>query len=1290
MNKSPKESSSQEIGRLAVRAISSKFPTSWIDIPQSGDSDFGIDYLIQLKDTHGFVNYSFYLQLKGTTVPEYISNGEFISFSFKTSTLAYYYSQEPLVMVALVDLKNHEDDVSKCPIYYMWLDNEWFDSNKEKIELQDSLSLNIPTKQLLDGKLDIYDFYKKRINEKFAMLDLRKSIKPLSEDVSRAIGKVSKYISDKPIILKAVEESGDEPWLSNPEGQATTLLKKCSDALENNFISKAKEILTSLENWPAQLSQHEFAELNFQRSALCTLLGKNDDALTFMERSLSYSDKPRYKLSLLEEKIKNNVSLSETELESIEPEISRGEFRAVFIKAKSLAISGNLKRAIDIMRESHNEKVTARLILLTLAEDPQELDDELNMVNPDGLTSDREKYVFYALFARREFFKAHGGKIDYDKVLPFNGRSNLNIDNMKRAYHFCDNAWKNAKKLGYPADFLILTDISPLIYFYFNNIGDLFNHFEKILEERPSHVELSKLYSRLQYNCNNFDRVIGLLSAIEEDQDLDDKSLLFSANVYLNNYEVALDVFLNIETELLDKHPENTPFILCLAIEVALANFDDILADRLKFILMGFESGEAFLAVSTCVRDIREKKGSISECLEILYQRYIELEKPMVIAEHLLRFLNVREDQAEYKIIETSERILLDKELDESCSIKLAEAYLKLKDVDKVLAVVDKNLEKIKTDPHWHVIKTYAFQLSGKIGEALNEIEQTLKSKDYSTEHLKLYVNMCLAFGMLSHVESALQRLLYSNCTRKEKLFYYSKLIAIYSSDLTYKDKLISSIKRFGELVDRDDSNEEGQYLFFILMTSIEMNDGEKANYEARLSEYVKKFPKSNTIRKTNIDIKNGPEALLNSIRELTGVTDEQIAQWEKNKRAIKNGTMPIPFAMLGQFLSDTRDIFTSWMLANNTPEESLEFKIIQAPQSVQKTFDEHMHKKSNILIEETSLILMHDLHILDEFLDRTGEFIILNSCFERLNNSNNFLRSEWNNLTPQKILQTINKHRAKLRIYNDEYSSPFDSYHDIFNSTEICFLTDDYNMLMLSKLNKDKVFSSNIYNVISFLNGCGVINESDFYNLITKVSTFGFKSINMDTELMASAYVYYLNGAKDQDYTNTNFKYLFDNVFNTRRKFEEVIGVFYKMLSYSIDVKSIQINANALLPLFTNFLIRYPKGGKVDFILNWFVYQCINGKEEYISDLLPISIPHSTLWNVCYEMCCMVTDTELKNVELFKIISTLILNEKLEIRENIFNKVIKCFIPATSNYDDFSSVYKAMSMQKRFTESHI
>ncbi|HIB8503297.1 TPA: hypothetical protein ACWX32_001075 [Acinetobacter baumannii] len=49
MTNLPKEGESQRIGRLAKKVLAINMPLNWIDKEQDGDSDFGIDYLIQLK-----------------------------------------------------------------------------------------------------------------------------------------------------------------------------------------------------------------------------------------------------------------------------------------------------------------------------------------------------------------------------------------------------------------------------------------------------------------------------------------------------------------------------------------------------------------------------------------------------------------------------------------------------------------------------------------------------------------------------------------------------------------------------------------------------------------------------------------------------------------------------------------------------------------------------------------------------------------------------------------------------------------------------------------------------------------------------------------------------------------------------------------------------------------------------------------------------------------------------------------------------------------------------------------
>lgn len=170
----------------------------------------------------------------------------------------------------------------------------------------------------------------------------------------------------------------------------------------------------------------------------------------------------------------------------------------------------------------------------------------------------------------------------------------------------------------------------------------------------------------------------------------------------------------------------------------------------------------------------------------------------------------------------------------------MAEAYLKAGDANKVFATVDKNLEKVNIDPHWHVLKTYALELSGRVGEAVDEIEQALKSSNYSTEYMKIYVSKCLSFGMFKQVENVLQRLLSIESSRKNKLIYLSKLITVYASKPEYSEKLISSIKRFGELVDRNDCDEEGKYLAFVLSSPINMSNEARSEYNIRISDYFK------------------------------------------------------------------------------------------------------------------------------------------------------------------------------------------------------------------------------------------------------------------------------------------------------------------------------------------------------------------------------------------------------------------------------------------------------------------
>lgn len=300
----PQEGLSQEIGRLAARALSNKLPRSWIDKQIDGDSDFGIDYMIQLKSNDNYVSASFYMQLKGTTCPSYSSDRKYISYSFKVKTLNYYYQQEPLVMLVVVDLHENEDRLSECPVYYFWLDDDWFYENKSKLDSQDSISVRIPTDQLLDPSLDILDFYSARINERLALNNLKKGIEISNNPVLKSIENLTKVIGDKPLILKAIEEKNDVPWIHNPEGTIANDLKKCSESMSANKLKIARRILSDLADKEKLFTENELAEFHYQTAVFCMLQGDYKSAEFNFEAAYKADSKDRYHLGYLASKLR--------------------------------------------------------------------------------------------------------------------------------------------------------------------------------------------------------------------------------------------------------------------------------------------------------------------------------------------------------------------------------------------------------------------------------------------------------------------------------------------------------------------------------------------------------------------------------------------------------------------------------------------------------------------------------------------------------------------------------------------------------------------------------------------------------------------------------------------------------------------------------------------------------------------------------------------------------------------------------------------------------------------------
>jgi len=95
----PKENQSQEIGRIAGNIFEYNIPKNWISKSIDGDSDFGLDYLIQIKNNLNIVKYNFFVQLKATEDTTKIKDDTVIVI-LKAHTLNYYRNNCLVLLVA--------------------------------------------------------------------------------------------------------------------------------------------------------------------------------------------------------------------------------------------------------------------------------------------------------------------------------------------------------------------------------------------------------------------------------------------------------------------------------------------------------------------------------------------------------------------------------------------------------------------------------------------------------------------------------------------------------------------------------------------------------------------------------------------------------------------------------------------------------------------------------------------------------------------------------------------------------------------------------------------------------------------------------------------------------------------------------------------------------------------------------------------------------------------------------------------------------------------------------------
>lgn len=243
------------------------------------------------------------------------------------------------------------------------------------------------------------------------------------------------------------------------------------------------------------------------KANLMLLLDKSEESLGLYKDARNLSGKIRYVVAYLEAILRFQPSQQARNILTSLEGYPNNDKRIVFLKAKCMALIGCAKEAIVLICDNHPDYIAAKLIVYTIIDDKVQLDSLIDTIDIESLKSVREKLFIHFLAGRRAYLKANNEVIQYDEIIPISGLPGADLTLMQKSYRHYRQAWDLTEELGYPQDFTLLLDISPLVFTYFNNMQELFRHFDNILKERPEHSEVIHVYSRLVFNKQDYKKL---------------------------------------------------------------------------------------------------------------------------------------------------------------------------------------------------------------------------------------------------------------------------------------------------------------------------------------------------------------------------------------------------------------------------------------------------------------------------------------------------------------------------------------------------------------------------------------------------------------------------------------------------------------------------------------------------------------------------------------------------------------------------------------------------------------
>lgn len=849
------------------------------------------------------------------------------------------------------------------------------------------------------------------------------------------------------------------------------------------------------------------------------------------------------------------------------------------IKAKIHALCGRFDQARQSLDQYGSDKTYLSRILISVVERSwNRVIEEVASAFERQILKPRQQLILRMFDARAHYQLALRNALGADKkdlFVPSTGLPGIDFPELEQAYASSLEAMLEAQRLNWPSDIHLIMDVFPSSAMILGRgseampiltaLGMLRGNIPSIREivckvaVQLDHPEVALQLIDRENSLAKFPYEDSIFAVAALKAGMPHKALEMVTDEFIGN-ESSADVFLSsllmlgmaansaVRPDLLNKISER------LGNSLEARNYQAILNSAIK--VQG---------------DFLQKPTAIKE----LYSYWSDNEKPAVIGGHLLINLDTSvRDQAELYIEVASHMATISAH---SCEdyYHLGHAHMTMQQLDIAEKILKEALNRFPHDIKIKSLLGVVLEQAGKSPDAFFLFEQLLEESSASELARSYYVNIAIRMGFFNKAEAQIRNGITNARNAKERLSLLGTLFQLLMAEGTRPDLIEGTAWEFGKAANQDNEFEEGAFLQQYLFVTQREDNPKKLErieeFKERFERFFSKFPDSKVLWRAEMPADGAPADLFSSLLDAVGLTKKDIEVANNIERRMDRGALQVPFSWRPKrFLRNIPDIFMLWEIRRKAPQERAAMHFSNSAAEYSRNVPNNLSSYEAVL-SLTSIILLHEIDLLDIVLDTFPKIFIARATLLALQEARSSISGGWGIKRATEIYEVLQKHFTKMSsspygIENKANNFPdwhSEELHAISQGERVYFCDDILETYFVCK-NEQSDSSFPSISTVDFLTWsdqvAGLISPEFVSEKISNMISKRINSITVIQRYLLSAIPQDLINAKSQSQATEaidaypTLSIILSGIWNHFKPFNELQDHFSSNMAYLIN----------------------------------------------------------------------------------------------------------------------------------------